>query len=60
MCDGLEVKVFSQPDGGCCAHITFPLVPLAYEYLALMQAYTFFRTVSGYLPVMHSWLPLIV
>ncbi len=31
-----------QLNGGCVAHPTFTLVPLGFEYLALLQMYTFF------------------
>ncbi len=34
---------FDQLKGGCGAPPTFPLVPLDFEYLALLQVYTFFR-----------------
>ena len=37
----LSSSKLGQLDGGCGAPTTFPLAPLAFEYLS-MQVYTFF------------------
>ncbi len=34
-----------QLNGGCVAPPTFPLAPLDFEYLALLQVYTFFQCI---------------
>ena len=35
-------STLDQLNGGCVAPPTFPIAPLGFEYLALLQVYTFF------------------
>ena len=46
---------FDQLNSGCGTSPTFPLVPLAFEYLPLMQVYTFFWGRLYFPNVMQSW-----